>query len=1087
MNIELEYLHRYYHACKIAHGKVVLDIACGEGYGSAMLATKADKVIGVDISADVVKHARSRYKKRNLEYMVGSCTDIPLPDASIDMVVSFETIEHHDQHERMMKEVKRVMRPTGVLIISSPEKYNYSVEPGYNNSYHIKDLYEHELKQLLGVSFKYTAYYRQRVLYGSGIFSEAVPKLVLSYLQENGAVSKSQGLTRPMYWIALASDDQPPLLASGVFEQPVHESEIVKSFCMIVVEREEQVPLLQKSIYQRDDKISDLTHCVVARGKETDKPNQQLISEHQDLLAKHHLALAARDGTIEKLTHDIVERDETILWLKHTREKREAYINELIGSTSWYLTKPLRWVSRVARGDFVAALAPFKRHLTERKRVTANIHSEKELGHKFKIYDECNPDVLIGCPASIEDHFNIRIPANNHISGATPESLARVGFFVHVFYPELLDELLVMLKPLGANIRLFFTTDSESKSAQILDSTKRHGLVAVSVKVAPNRGRDIAPRLIFMQEEINSVEYAVFLHTKKSHHIEGGNDWRQYLWHQLIGTQHIVLNILSVFEHNPYIGLLAPHHWNKLAQYQAINWGYNYMAAKNLISRLGGDISADTPLDFPSGSMFWFRTKVFSDLFKLNLTIEDFEPETGQVDGTKAHAIERSFFYIAECARFDWLKYSVDTNKNSQYVTNDFSKSTIRLLSNERSDNLLTNSSPESAPIPYRPHHSNITRLNLLLPTLRKLHVFGGIKTAVTLFSSTANLLTLDSNLKIRIIVTDDTYLNSQDFLCFSDFSFTDVSEDSFEVKSVCVRPHLLKDAMELSPNDIYFASAWWNALECQRLQKIQKFLFGQCQKFVYFIQDYEPGFYAWSSKSALADSTYNASLPAIHIVNDSFLYDELKARLSENHFILPFGLNDAIYENLINSDPVKRENIILFYGRPSVSRNLFELTVDSIGKWIINNPFESRKWRVISVGEAYSEEFLPDYLRNHIQILGKLEIKEYAYLLKCAKVGISFMQSPHPSYPPQEMAAAGLVVITNNWNSKNWSTRPGKYIPVDNLSPLNIAKCIDVAIGTPTSDFSAESIQNICTQTKVNNETAQSIAHLLYVSRTQD
>src|SRR3954471_14002428 len=134
-NIELEHLHRYLQAGEIAAGKVVLDIASGEGYGSAMLANSAARVIGVDISAAAVYHAADRYKKENLEYKVGSCADIPVPDASVDMVVSFETLEHHDQHEQMMREFKRVLRPAGVVLISSPDKDHYSVAPNYSNPY----------------------------------------------------------------------------------------------------------------------------------------------------------------------------------------------------------------------------------------------------------------------------------------------------------------------------------------------------------------------------------------------------------------------------------------------------------------------------------------------------------------------------------------------------------------------------------------------------------------------------------------------------------------------------------------------------------------------------------------------------------------------------------------------------------------------------------------------------------------------------------------------------------------------------------------------------------------------------------------
>ena len=148
-NIELEHLHRYLLACKTVAGKTALDIASGEGYGSAMLARTAHKVIGVDISQEAVSHAQAKYIAKNLEFRLGSCSKIPLDDASVDVVVSFETIEHHNEHEAMMKEIKRVLRPGGVLVISSPDKLEYSEKPGYSNPHHVKELSRGEFKKLL--------------------------------------------------------------------------------------------------------------------------------------------------------------------------------------------------------------------------------------------------------------------------------------------------------------------------------------------------------------------------------------------------------------------------------------------------------------------------------------------------------------------------------------------------------------------------------------------------------------------------------------------------------------------------------------------------------------------------------------------------------------------------------------------------------------------------------------------------------------------------------------------------------------------------------------------------------------------------
>ena len=163
-----EHLHRYLIACEFAGGKVVLDIACGEGYGSTMLAGVASQVIGVDISEEAVAHARSKYASENLEFLEGRADEIPLPEGSIDLVVSFETIEHHDKHAEMIAEIHRVLRPDGMLIMSSPDKREYSDVPGYSNPFHVKELYLDEFTTLLDQHFQNVAILGQRICYGVG-------------------------------------------------------------------------------------------------------------------------------------------------------------------------------------------------------------------------------------------------------------------------------------------------------------------------------------------------------------------------------------------------------------------------------------------------------------------------------------------------------------------------------------------------------------------------------------------------------------------------------------------------------------------------------------------------------------------------------------------------------------------------------------------------------------------------------------------------------------------------------------------------------------------------------------------------------
>ena len=80
---ELEHIHRYVLACELIEDMDVLDIASGEGYGSSMLAEKANTVIGVDISQETIKHAKRKYSGKNLKFMVGGCDKIPMPDSCL--------------------------------------------------------------------------------------------------------------------------------------------------------------------------------------------------------------------------------------------------------------------------------------------------------------------------------------------------------------------------------------------------------------------------------------------------------------------------------------------------------------------------------------------------------------------------------------------------------------------------------------------------------------------------------------------------------------------------------------------------------------------------------------------------------------------------------------------------------------------------------------------------------------------------------------------------------------------------------------------------------------------------------------------
>jgi 2-polyprenyl-3-methyl-5-hydroxy-6-metoxy-1,4-benzoquinol methylase len=148
-----EHLHRYRYATGFVAGRDVLDIACGEGYGSAALQKAGAKsVIGVDIDAAVCAHAAAKY---GIDARVGDAARIPLDDGAVDVVVSFETIEHVPEPATFLAECRRVLRPGGRLVISTPNKapYNALGAPA-GNPFHCSELDETEFRGHLANGFE---------------------------------------------------------------------------------------------------------------------------------------------------------------------------------------------------------------------------------------------------------------------------------------------------------------------------------------------------------------------------------------------------------------------------------------------------------------------------------------------------------------------------------------------------------------------------------------------------------------------------------------------------------------------------------------------------------------------------------------------------------------------------------------------------------------------------------------------------------------------------------------------------------------------------------------------------------------------
>jgi ubiquinone/menaquinone biosynthesis C-methylase UbiE len=150
-----EHVARYAFARRYAQGKRVLDAGCGTGYGSAELAQAAAEVTGIDISAEAIEYASANYKLPGLGFLEASCTAIPLPDASFDLIVAFEVIEHLSDYRAFLSECRRLLTADGMLIVSSPNRRYYAETRAATgpNPFHEHEFEAHEFARELGQIF----------------------------------------------------------------------------------------------------------------------------------------------------------------------------------------------------------------------------------------------------------------------------------------------------------------------------------------------------------------------------------------------------------------------------------------------------------------------------------------------------------------------------------------------------------------------------------------------------------------------------------------------------------------------------------------------------------------------------------------------------------------------------------------------------------------------------------------------------------------------------------------------------------------------------------------------------------------------
>jgi SAM-dependent methyltransferase len=145
----------YEFARTLAEGKRVIDIGCGEGYGSSILAGSASEVLGVDIAPEVVGHAERKYGTENLSFRVMDVNRLEVPPQSFDLAVSFQVAEHLADATGYFSEIARVLAPEGVALLSTPNRLTISQGSETPiNPFHLREFTPEEFRSALDGYFE---------------------------------------------------------------------------------------------------------------------------------------------------------------------------------------------------------------------------------------------------------------------------------------------------------------------------------------------------------------------------------------------------------------------------------------------------------------------------------------------------------------------------------------------------------------------------------------------------------------------------------------------------------------------------------------------------------------------------------------------------------------------------------------------------------------------------------------------------------------------------------------------------------------------------------------------------------------------
>ena len=320
------------------------------------------------------------------------------------------------------------------------------------------------------------------------------------------------------------------------------------------------------------------------------------------------------------------------------------------------------------------------------------------------------------------------------------------------------------------------------------------------------------------------------------------------------------------------------------------------------------------------------------------------------------------------------------------------------------------------APLKLRVSGNFPRRVNILTGIIDFKYFFGGF---ISVFNLAKRLVGEGYN--VRMIITDECPF--EPLLWRQKIQGYEGLEDFFDLVEVIYDPYR-SESIECNKKDVFMATSWWTAHIANHTLK-----YLNTDRFIYLSQEYEPVFYNNGTFYVLSRQSYDFPHYAIfstEIIRDYHRQNKIglfkdDIQLGEEYSV---SFENAVLKFNIDEANIRGRKIkkLLFYARPEehAARNLFELGVLALSNIIRDGHFNLDSWEFYGIGSLDASKSISLYSDNsHLKLLPRMNLNEYKELLPKFDIGLSLMLSPHPSLVPIEMAAAGMLVVTNTFANK--------------------------------------------------------------------